>query len=280
MSNAARFSNLPQKFGAPWTPAELAPLAWFDVADRATITEAAPGIVSQVGDKSGNGLHLEQPNGAYQPSIGVDFMNGLDLVSFFNSGKQLYSDGVAAGIGNGPYALTGVFRWPDDINNQASNPVIRMNPVGSILKARLEAYAGQSPPPNNNIWFPDYAKGTYGYTDEQLMDMGYGDDCMVTMQRTTAVLGEGWQNGHAVDPLVLTQNNTFAYFSIGADRSSSWGINGPYTNPKMGEIVVTDSAMTAENRKKLEGYLAHKWGLTANLPADHPYKRFSPGLYF
>ena len=25
-----------------------------------------------------------------------------------------------------------------------------------------------------------------------------------------------------------------------------------------------------------EGYLAHKWGLTANLPGDHPYKANEP----
>jgi hypothetical protein len=30
------------------------------------------------------------------------------------------------------------------------------------------------------------------------------------------------------------------------------------------------------NRQKLEGYLAHKWGLGANLPVDHPYKTVGP----
>jgi len=28
--------------------------------------------------------------------------------------------------------------------------------------------------------------------------------------------------------------------------------------------------------EKAEGYLAHKWGLTANLPADHPYINSAP----
>lgn len=28
--------------------------------------------------------------------------------------------------------------------------------------------------------------------------------------------------------------------------------------------------------QKAEGYLAHKWGLTANLPSDHPFKNVSP----
>jgi hypothetical protein len=28
--------------------------------------------------------------------------------------------------------------------------------------------------------------------------------------------------------------------------------------------------------KKLEGYLAHKWGLTANLPVGHDFKNTAP----
>ncbi len=28
--------------------------------------------------------------------------------------------------------------------------------------------------------------------------------------------------------------------------------------------------------QKAEGYLAHKWGLTSNLPVSHPYKSSAP----
>jgi hypothetical protein len=28
--------------------------------------------------------------------------------------------------------------------------------------------------------------------------------------------------------------------------------------------------------EKAEGYLAHKWGLTSNLPVSHPYKNTAP----
>jgi hypothetical protein len=42
------------------------------------------------------------------------------------------------------------------------------------------------------------------------------------------------------------------------------------------EIVSTETILSTGNRQKLEGYLAHKWGLTANLPADHPYKTTPP----
>ena len=28
--------------------------------------------------------------------------------------------------------------------------------------------------------------------------------------------------------------------------------------------------------EKAEGYLAHKWGMTSNLPVSHPYKNTAP----
>lgn len=40
---------------------------------------------------------------------------------------------------------------------------------------------------------------------------------------------------------------------------------------EIGEVVIVSSVLGASDRKKMEGYLAHKWGLTANLPADHVY---------
>jgi len=44
----------------------------------------------------------------------------------------------------------------------------------------------------------------------------------------------------------------------------------------VGEIIVVDGISTIENRQKIEGYLAHKWGLTGNLPSNHPYKTKKP----
>ena len=43
-------------------------------------------------------------------------------------------------------------------------------------------------------------------------------------------------------------------------------------NGYCGELIVLASPQDSAIRNRLEGYLAHKWGLTANLPADHPYK--------
>ena len=51
---------------------------------------------------------------------------------------------------------------------------------------------------------------------------------------------------------------------------STWG-----TEWTVGEITVIKGILNDNNRKKLEGYLAHKWSLNS-LPTGHPYKNSRP----
>jgi hypothetical protein len=44
----------------------------------------------------------------------------------------------------------------------------------------------------------------------------------------------------------------------------------------LGELIIFNKTLNDLNYLKVEGYLAHKWGLTANLPADHLYKSKAP----
>jgi hypothetical protein len=45
---------------------------------------------------------------------------------------------------------------------------------------------------------------------------------------------------------------------------------------KIAEVIVFDTTQTQENRAKIEGYLAHKWGLENKLPNNHTYKNSTP----
>ena len=51
-------------------------------------------------------------------------------------------------------------------------------------------------------------------------------------------------------------------------------------NPKgwVGENIMIDHAVNESYRNKIEGYLAHKWGLEQNLPSSHIYKKQTPTL--
>ena len=42
------------------------------------------------------------------------------------------------------------------------------------------------------------------------------------------------------------------------------------------ECIALDRNATTLERQKIEGYLAHKWGLVTSLPSDHPFKNYAP----
>ena len=42
------------------------------------------------------------------------------------------------------------------------------------------------------------------------------------------------------------------------------------TKGEVAELIVFDSVLSTSERQKIEGYLAHKWGLSSLLPQAHP----------
>jgi len=47
-------------------------------------------------------------------------------------------------------------------------------------------------------------------------------------------------------------------------------------NGNFGEAIICNASLSMLDRQKVEGYLAWKWGLQANLPATHPFKSGPP----
>jgi hypothetical protein len=84
---------------------------------------------------------------------------------------------------------------------------------------------------------------------------------------------EGTLVNDEVVPSATPVSNTDALY-IGR-RLNTEGTSGIVT-AQIAEILVLNATITTNTRQKLEGYLAHKWGLTANLPSDHPYKTVGP----
>jgi hypothetical protein len=50
------------------------------------------------------------------------------------------------------------------------------------------------------------------------------------------------------------------------------GTNAIYFTGQLAEAILIPGFLFDDVRQKTEGYLAHKWGLTASLPSGHPYK--------
>jgi len=84
-----------------------------------------------------------------------------------------------------------------------------------------------------------------------------------------------YNNGDVVTILSPTAVNVGTVFGL-IGNSISVAVS-PYTRNSQGldgnisEIIVYNNALSTTQRQQIEGYLAWKWGLQAQLPAGHPY---------
>jgi hypothetical protein len=60
-----------------------------------------------------------------------------------------------------------------------------------------------------------------------------------------------------------------------SDRISMSEYLYPYQG-YVGEFLIVQQALSDADRRRVEGYLAHRFALTASLPSGHPYKSNPP----
>lgn len=73
-----------------------------------------------------------------------------------------------------------------------------------------------------------------------------------------------------------TTSNTFATSATIPNIGSSSLGGANYFDGDIAEIIYVDSFLSQAEREQIEGYLAHKWGITSVLDAAHPYKTTAP----
>jgi len=136
------------------------------------------------------------------------------------------------------------------------------------------AYQGPEGGFNNKFGFlQGYTNGGYytsygGAAGETPLGI-YGD----TQNSTTAVL---YVNGSILATNTLSYTPGLATgFRIGK-RSDSLGGSAYNLYGNICEIIVYSVVLTTDQRQKVEGYLASKWGLTSSLPSTHTYKLYEP----
>ncbi|MDC1167903.1 hypothetical protein OAT36_03215, partial [Flavobacteriaceae bacterium] len=219
---------------------------WLDANDPSSITnDSNNGLVSQWNDKSGNNNHLTQGTDANQPTTGTRTQNGLNVLDF--DGGDFFSKVFAVAQ---PYTVFAIAKWDDPtasrsiFGNSDNSPITYLSHYSSVWRwysasQQVDASATDS----NYHLFSAVANGATAETE-------------LWMDGTS----EGTSSGTAgLDGVTVG----------GAGGTGSW-------IGTIGEVVLLSSDASDSDRQKIEGYLAHKWGLAASLPADHPYKNAAP----
>lgn len=238
----------------PWTPyffgSSLA--LWLDASDAATVTRAGSSV-SQWNDKSGNNRHATQSDPSLQPTYLETGLNGKPVLSFDGAGDGFT---LAEGVGV-PRDMVSVSQGGGYLYSAATN-TDRL----AYTSGGTNLYWGTAFNSPSNVVIP--GRNNTSTFIEQYSAGGADYAWAAYLNGTNAAggsLGSLWNNSNILTRIGLQFE--------GLTGISTW-------SGTIAEIVWTNSVMASPVRQKLEGYLAHKWGLTGSLPADHPYKTDPP----
>lgn len=254
-----------------WTPAEITTELWLDADDSSTITLVS-GAVSEWRDKSGNSRDVEAPTSGQRPDLIASELNTHDVLRFSNhfmegtenlAGLAQDADAVCIFAVYRHSATTGVQQIVG-VNNGAVVGQVRAALGSGVVSGqeyiggrRLDGDSFQSRSSGESVgtaWHVRMGLLDYANAESQIWKDG-------TIQSSGAFQTAG-----------QTSNTAPLFLAIG--RNVSLGVNRFIGD--LAEVVITNEAPTTETRQIIEGYLGHKWGLEANLPAEHPYKSAPP----
>jgi hypothetical protein len=227
---------------------------WFDAMESGSVILDGT-TVSRWSDISGNNRHATQATKANQPTYTPDGLNGKPVLTF---------DGV------------------DDRLVTASTTLGITNSASLIVVAQLSSRT----PPEQGIAGSDSLTNRFGLFITGINAMRWNPVSGANTVQATSVTGAQilvgtaqsgdsalFRNGTSIatgTAATVTMDNT--PFNIG---NMLQGTTIPHFSGPIAEVLVLPSSLSTTDRQRLEGYLAWKWELKANLVNNHPFK-FSP----
>jgi hypothetical protein len=231
-----------------WNPSALDDmLLWLDANDISSILHDS-NLVSEWKDKSGNGNNATQTVSANKPSTGTSEINGLNTLKFDGSTDFL---NVTSFSGTPSiYLLISVNGTSGNRRILSQGGHLNANGLGFFLRVK-----------NNNI------ESTFA-----------GTTLNTPISSSTAyIISLDWSTKMWLNGTLVGSKNQEQLTSTNILNISSFGNGtGEFYDGNIGEIILIYSLSTSNERQVIEGYLAHKWGLSTILPSTHQYKNIAP----
>lgn len=281
------FSHPSNKLITPWTPTSLGPIAWIDASDSSSYTKNGT-ILQSVTDKAGTYSTIIVGD---NPVTDVSTQNGLNVFDFDGS-DYLQSGGTTSQIyrpqtnGAGNHWAIGIFRF-DEIDS--AKDALWSYETNQAIKTDYSISSAAS----NNTWpgeldldalSSNRMSTTIGNKqDWNLKSLSRYQYHIVAafFNKTGNQIGVRIDGHNAFIPVNDYDENLRSNQQLRLMRNrSSEELNG-----KLGEFMAFatmpgTSGTDMSHLEKAEGYLAHKWGLSASLPSNHPFKNTIPEQYF
>lgn len=246
---------------------------WLDASDSATLFDAttggsavaANGAVARWEDKSGNKLHATQGTANNRPLRKTAQHNGKDALDFDGSDDRFTFGSTT------PFQVFAmrstysafVVGIADTVGTNSANPFENeafwgdeSGIVGCYLRSNNTA----------NTWNYD--------TGSRIASVSYTAGSL-------AIFGSEFRAGsirmrlNGGSEVATASTDTFlANLTLNIGRQ--YNSNNFCLDGQIGEILFYRNALSAAQREAVEGYLAHKWGLSTSLPSAHPYRNVVP----
>ena len=246
-----------------FSPIELSGVeAWYDASDTGTITETA-GQVDQWDDKSGNGYHLTPGFSLTGPVTNSSTQNSLNVLEF--NGDSLVNDLFSHDVSSPIYIAFLV-----EMNNQVAEPEAQYflwtGTDNSTNRCAIRKRVNTSQLTEifgkdintNNVFV------SFGNADGTDISKGVFNILIAKIQNSNAATYVNGTLKNTGDSGIHNLNR----FYLGHQETGGANFYGRYA-----EVIAFKDG---NDREKVEGYLAHKWGQTGSLPSDHPYKNNKP----
>lgn len=257
-----------------WDPSLITTALWLDGADAGTLYDADTGgsLVANNGtvgrweDKSGNTRNALQTTAGSRPTYIATGLNSKGVLSF--DGDDDFMN-VTTSI----FQSIGAFQLFWIFSREGAGAGDNYKPsISSISNTNTDRGAFHYIKNDNDYGasYPFFQSspswGNYDLSSgTTYVNSVYNIMCFNNTSSQWQVFRDGTQEG--------TTGTTG-----GAPAADVDGImlakqvaNNRRSQIRMGEVICVLSS-SVDQREKIEGYLAHKWGLTANLPSDHPFK--------
>ena len=238
-----------------WNPSMISTALWLDAADATTVTTVS-GAVSQWNDKSGNGRNATQSTTSERPVYVENALYAKSVVGFDGSDDFLLSPLSKQSFTQNQLTIAMIY-VPTDTRN--AKGVYQL--ASSLSSSGPFVMLQQQNASIHRYYVDGNYRASYAVsTNEPLL----------TSIQYNGAQWEAYTNG-LLSGSFIGGFGTYA----GSNFYLGNGFNG-FASCQIAEVVVLPVSAATLTRQKLEGYLAHKWGLGANLPNDHPYKTVGP----
>ncbi len=269
-----------QKQDVVWEPDNLTSLvAWYDAADGTTWYDATSGgnlvtshdaQVKRWEDKSGNGHHATQ-NNANGPKIQTTSgtLNSKPVMKFVAASDSYLTVADDAALRTYPLSIMAVIRTSQTTGNRGV--IGKWGSAGhrDWVLVHDAIFTGKA----NAILRNSADSANLSAASTGTVTNGVGRLLGAVFDPPTGDI-ELFIDGTLDGTTSATSSNGSSTVSLAIGSYSSTDATVGLTGD-IAEVVIWNSA-SALDRQKVEGYCAHKWDLTASLPAGHPYKTAAP----